>query len=248
MDLTSVRKSYRFYAPIYDFIFGRIVNEGRRKAVACFPQQPGDRILEIGVGTGLSLGYYSEEIEVVGIDVSPEMLRRAEQRISQHRHRHLRKLLEMDAEKLEFPDNSFHGAVAMYVASVVPNPEAMMREMFRVCRPGSPVVVLNHFASNRRSLQKMERYFARFSSRLGFKPDFCLNNFVEVTGREPQAIHPVNFGGYWKLLEFRVDEESAAGGAKAIDAAAHAAAAAIAATGEGTNGDQESPPPRVRVV
>lgn len=235
MDLTSVRKSYRFYAPIYDYIFGRIVNEGRRKAVACFPQRPGDRILEIGVGTGLSLGYYKPEIEVVGIDVSPEMLRRARQRIDQKGHRHVRQLLEMDAEKLEFPDNSFHGAVAMYVASVVPDPEAMMREMFRVCRPGSPVVVLNHFASNRRSLQKMERYFARFSSRLGFKPDFCLNHFVQVTGRQPQSVHPVNFGGYWKLLEFQVDESSA-GGAGAAEAAAQAAAALAANEAGGDQG------------
>lgn len=217
MDLTSVRKSYRFYAPIYDYIFGRIVNEGRRKAVACFPQNPSDRILEIGVGTGLSLGYYHRETEIVGIDVSPEMLERARQRVRQKEFSHVRDLLEMDAENLEFSDNSFDGAVAMYVASVVPNPEAMMREMFRVCRPGSTVVVLNHFASNHRSLQKMERYFSKFSKRLGFRPDFCLNHFVGLTGCNPEEVKPVNFGGYWKLLRFVVDERGANGSAEAAE-------------------------------
>lgn len=209
MDLTSVRKSYKFYAPIYNYIFGAIVGEGRRKAVESFAQEPGDKILEIGVGTGLSLGYYRPGTEVTGIDVSPEMLKKARDLVRRKKLSHVTDLLEMDAEKLDFPDNSFDGAAAMYVASVVPNPDAMMQEMFRICKPGATAVVLNHFASNRGGMQRIEQYFSRFSKRLGFRPDFCLDHFVEVTGCQPDEVERVNFGGYWKLLTFRVNKPGA---------------------------------------
>lgn len=203
MDIPSVRRAYRFYAPIYDFVFGPIVNEGRRLAVSRFPQQPGDRILETGVGTGLSLSFYQPHVSVTGIDVSPEMLEKARRHFLRPRYPQVQDLLEMDVQKMAFPDNSFQGAVAMYVASVVPDPRAMMREMFRVTEPGSPVLVVNHFASSKMVLRRMESCFAPFSRRLGFRPDFSLEYFVEVLGMEPEKVTRVNVGGYWKLLEFR---------------------------------------------
>ncbi|MCC5841022.1 MAG: methyltransferase domain-containing protein [Opitutales bacterium] len=207
MNLEDVRKSYKFYAPIYDLVFGRIVEEGRRRAVEAVCRAPGDRILEIGVGTGRSLRYYKPDVEVTGIDVSPEMLERARKRYLSDRYPHVKALLKMDAQELEFPDNSFDGAVAMYVASVVPDPEAMVREMHRVCKPGAPFVILNHFASDRGVFRQVERRFAPLSRRLGFRPDFCLNQFVATVGRAPAKVSRVNLGGYWKLLEFRVPNE-----------------------------------------
>ncbi|MCC5806497.1 MAG: methyltransferase domain-containing protein [Opitutales bacterium] len=202
MDLSSVRRAYKFYAPIYDLVFGRIVEEGRRRAVSAFPQNPGDRILEIGVGNGRALRYYEPHVEVTGIDVSPEMLKVARDRFFNARFPQVKALLQMDAQALEFPDNSFDGAVAMYVASVVPDPAAMIREMFRVCRPGAPLVVVNHFASRNGVARRVERGFAPFSRRLGFRPDFQLDDFVRTVGCEPRKITRVNVGGYWKLLEF----------------------------------------------
>jgi phosphatidylethanolamine/phosphatidyl-N-methylethanolamine N-methyltransferase len=202
MDLTSVRKAYRIYAPVYDYVFGRIVNEGRRLAISRFPQNPGDRILETGVGTGLSLPFYQQHVEVTGVDVSPEMLQKARKRFQTSKHPHVKELLEMDAQDLSFPDNSFHGAVAMYVASVIPDPRAMMLEMFRVTEPGSPVLVVNHFASQKPLLRTMENRLAPFSRKLGFQPDFSLERFVEVIGFGPNRVTTVNVGGYWKLLEF----------------------------------------------
>ncbi len=201
MELGSVRKAYRFYAPIYDIVFGRIVDEGRRRAVATFDQKPGDRILEIGVGTGRSLRYYRPDVEVTGIDVSPEMLEKARRYVGP-RYPQVKELLQMDAQSLDFPDSSFDGAVAMYVASVVPDPAAMIREMFRVCRPGAPLVVVNHFTSSNRVARRVERRFASLSDRLGFQPDFGLEQFVETVGHPPRRITRVNLGGYWKLLEF----------------------------------------------
>lgn len=209
MDISSVRKAYRFYAPIYDYIFGQIVNEGRRLAVSRFRQAPGDRILETGVGTGLSLGFYKSHVSVVGVDVSPEMLEKARRRYQKPKYPQVEALLEMDVQKMDFPDNSFQGAVAMYVASVVPDPKAMMREIFRVTEPGAPVLVVNHFASSRPVLRKLELRLAPFSRKLGFRPDFSLDRFVGEIGISPDRVTPVNIGGYWKLLEFQSPDKKA---------------------------------------
>lgn len=202
MDLTSVQNAYKFYAPIYDLVFGRIVEEGRRRAVEALPQNPQDQILEIGVGTGRALRYYKPHVEVTGIDVSPEMLKTARRRFPQSNTPQVKALLQMDAQNLDFPDNSFDGAVAMYVASVIPDPAAMIREMFRVCRPGSPIIVVNHFASSKGLARRIERGFAPFSRHLGFRPDFNLDHFVRTVGCQPNSITRVNIAGYWKLLQF----------------------------------------------
>ncbi|MFP4352646.1 MAG: class I SAM-dependent methyltransferase [Puniceicoccaceae bacterium] len=205
-----MRKAYRFYAPVYNYLFGRIVDEGRREAVARFRQKPGDRILEIGVGTGLSLPFYDPGVEVTGVDVSTEMLGIARRRYLGPKYPHVRALMEMDAQDLDFPDDYFEGSVAMYVASVVPDPARMIREMFRVTRPGAPVLVVNHFASGKSILRRVESGLARFSKKLGFRPDFSLDRFVELAGSEPVRITRVNLGKYWRLLEFRAPDSPTA--------------------------------------
>ncbi len=209
MDIASIRKAYRFYAPVYNYIFGGIVGEGRRKAVETLPRNPGDRILEIGVGTGLSLPLYRPDLEVVGIDVSPEMLAIARKRYPASDFPHVKELLEMDAQNIEYPDNHFTGSVAMYVASVVPDPAAMMREMFRVTKPGGPVLVVNHFTSSKPFMRQVERRMSPLSKKLGFRPDFSMEHFVESTGVRPDQVRGVNFRGFWKLLEFRSPESDA---------------------------------------
>jgi phosphatidylethanolamine/phosphatidyl-N-methylethanolamine N-methyltransferase len=233
MDLISVRKAYRFYAPVYDYVFGRIVNEGRRLAVSRFQQHPGDKILETGVGTGLSLPFYKPHVEVTGVDVSPEMLEKARRRFQNQKHPQVRELLEMDAQQLAFPNGTFQGAVAMYVASVVPDPRAMMLEMFRVTEPGAPVLVVNHFASSKPLLRTMETRLAPYSRKLGFKPDFSLEHFVDVLGFEPERVTTVNVGGYWKLLEFRAPAKVPADDAgHSGNGSGHAPAAAAKAPAE----------------
>lgn len=203
MDNASIRKTYGFYAPIYNYLFGRIVGEGRREAVNALPGGRGDRILEIGVGTGLSLPLYGSEVSVMGIDLSREMLAIARDQYPVSDYPQVCELLEMDAQDLKYPDNYFSGSVAMYVASVVPDPAAMMREMFRVTRPGGPVLVVNHFTSSKAFMRLIEQRLAPLSKRLGFRPDFCLEYFLACAGATPERVRGVNFRSFWKLLEFR---------------------------------------------
>jgi phosphatidylethanolamine/phosphatidyl-N-methylethanolamine N-methyltransferase len=205
MDLPSIRSAYKRYALTYDAFFGPIFAGGRRMAVQLANTAANQRILEVGVGTGLSLPDYREDARVVGIDVSPDMLK-----IARERARGLPQveaLLEMDAEKLAFPDNSFDSVVAMYVASVVPHPEHLLAEMQRVCIPGGDVLVINHFASNHPVIRRMERGLRPLSKVLGFRTDMELDSLPRLPGLERIGVRNANLFGYWKLVHYRHDEE-----------------------------------------
>lgn len=208
MDLESIKKSYRFYAPFYNCIFGPFINSGRKKAIALMEQKPGQKILEIGVGTGLSLPFYTSDVEVYGIDVSSEMLGKARKKFPRDKFPQVRELLEMDAQDLEFPDGTFDTVVAMLVVSVVPDPAKMMAEMIRVCKPGGKLIVLNHFASEKGPMRRIENFFAPLSRRIGFRPDFSLPNFLSIAEVRLLGIHKAAIGGMWKMIEFENTPEA----------------------------------------
>ena len=171
MDESAVRNAYRRWAPVYDQTFGRIAAEGRRHAVQVINRQRG-RVLEVGVGTGLSLSMYARHLEIVGIDLSPEMLDKARARVRAEGLDNVRGLHEMDASALAFPDGSFDLVVAMYVMTVVPDPEKVMRELARVCRPGGEVILVNHFSQQEGVRGWVERRMAPFADKLGWRPVF----------------------------------------------------------------------------
>jgi phosphatidylethanolamine/phosphatidyl-N-methylethanolamine N-methyltransferase len=171
MDETAVRSAYRRWAPVYDQTFGRIAQEGRRHAVEIINRRKG-RVLEVGVGTGLSLAMYGRHLEIVGIDLSPEMLDKARARVTAEGLDHVRGLHEMDAGALTFPDGSFDIVVAMYVLTVVPDPEKVMRELARVCKPGGEVILVNHFSREEGVRGWVERRMAPFADKLGWRPIF----------------------------------------------------------------------------
>ncbi len=202
MDLEAVEKVYRRYAPGYDFYFGAVLQPGRRAVVEGMRCRPEERILEGGVGTGLSLPLYPRTIRLVGIDISPHMLARAH---AQKLHRGLDhvELHCMDAERMTFEDDSFDKVVAMYVVSVAPNPKRLLEEMRRVCRPGGDLYIVNHFRCANLAVGMLERLVAPFSSLMGFHPDFSLEDFVERTGLDVAEKIPVNLLGYWTLLRSR---------------------------------------------
>lgn len=171
MDLEDVATSYRRWAPVYDRTFGRFTRAGRRKAVDYINARAGT-VLEVGVGTGLSLGDYARHLEVTGIDYSDEMLLKARRKVATEGLGHVSDLRRMDARKLEFPDGSFDTVVAMYLVSVVPEPERVVAEMARVCRPGGEVLIVNHFARDTGFLAALERLFAPCAGLIGWHSDF----------------------------------------------------------------------------
>ena len=191
MDLESIKRVYARQASSYDSLFGAVASPGRRLAVETLNQRPGQRILEVGVGTGLSLPLYRKDVKVVGIDISGEMLERARRRVARQRLAQVEDLFEMDAESLDFPDDSFDAVVAMYTASVVPNPTRMLDEMRRVCVDGGEMLIVNHFLSRGGLMEPVERALAPLSRHLGWRPDFEIESFLDPTEVEVQEVRRV---------------------------------------------------------
>lgn len=202
MDLEAIRKSYRRYAQIYDLYFGAVFQPGRKAVIGLMDCQPGDDILEVGVGTGISLSLYPNNVHICGIDVSAEMLAKARHRKQRERLNHV-ELHEMDAENMSFADNSFDKVVAMYVASVVPNPKRFVDEMSRVCKPGGEMYFVNHFHSANPIIARLEKLAAPLSKLMGFHPDFSLDDFIRDTELDVVDKTRVNLMGYWTLLRAR---------------------------------------------
>ncbi len=172
IDEEAVRRAYARWAPIYDFTFGIITNAGRQQVIRQLNKRPPSRILEVGVGTGISLASYKPEHRITGIDLSPDMLERARARVRRQGLKNVEALLEMDAAAMDFPDNSFDIVVAFYVLTVVPDPQKVMREMARVCKPGGEVVVVNHFSQDGGLRGLIEKRLARYAENLGWRPEF----------------------------------------------------------------------------
>jgi len=172
MDAEAVRVAYRRWAGIYDAVFGGIFLTARRRAVALVNRLPGRDVLEVGVGTGLALPYYAADRRITGIDLSAEMLAQARKRVASRGIDNVAALREMDAEATDFPDASFDIAVAMFVASVVPHPRALLAEMRRVVRPGGSLLFITHFAAEKGPLWWIERTLAPASRAIGWHPDF----------------------------------------------------------------------------
>lgn len=202
MSNRSIKNAYRRYAGIYDRLFGSVFAEGRRKAVELGTATPGMKVLEVGVGTGLSLPDYGNGAEVWGIDLSEPMLQKARDRVEREGLTHVRDLAVMNAEATSFDDATFDTVVAMYVASVVGNPARMFREMARICKPGGNIIVVNHFASTHWAIEAVEKAFAPISGLIGFRPDYSMAEMLSDARMPLVSVSRVNWFGYWKLAHF----------------------------------------------
>ncbi len=198
----EVRRAYARWAPVYDFTFGKVADWGRMRTVDCINAKHG-RVLEVGIGTGISLPHYKRSLKVTAIDLSPQMLKRARQRVRRDRLKHIEAVLEMDAGAMKFLDSSFDVVVAMYVLTVVPDPKKVMEELERVCRPGGEVIVVNHFSQSHGIRGAVEKALAPFATRLGWRPEFPMETLmsrprlriVEATNLKPF--------GLFTMLRFR---------------------------------------------
>lgn len=197
-----VKSAYRRWAPVYDATFGKVSTVGRKHVVDVINQRAG-RVLEVGVGTGLSLADYKTHLEIEGIDLSPDMLDKARERVANEGLAHVKGLHEMDASDLKFADGSFDTVVAMYVMTVVPDPEKVMRELARVTKPGGEVILVNHFSQEEGVRGWVERRMAPFAEIIGWRPVFDVSRVMgcgDLQMVQRQALRP---WGIFTMMRFK---------------------------------------------
>ena len=191
---------YDKLAKVYDLTFGPSLHPGRLQAIQRMGITGQDRVLEVGVGTGINLSLYPRDATVIGIDFSSSMLEKARERAARKDVPHSLRLLQMDAADLKFADDSFDIVYAPYLISVVPDPVKVAQEMRRVCRPGGRIVILNHFLSPNPILSRLERSISPFTIHIGFKSDLDLPAFLAQADLQPISIEKVNFPRIWSLV------------------------------------------------
>ena len=194
-----VENVYDKLAKVYDLFFGPTLHPGRLQAIERMNIQPGERVLEVGVGTGINLSLYPREADVTGIDFSSSMLEKARERAARPDAAPVR-LLQMDAAAMRFADDSFDIVYAPYLISVVPDPVKVAQEMRRVCRPGGRIIFLNHFLSPNAILSRVERLISPATIHIGFKSDLDLPAFLAQADLRPESIEKVNWPKIWSLV------------------------------------------------
>ena len=194
-----VERVYEKLASSYDLFFGPTLHPGRLVARDRMGITPGSHILEVGVGTGINTSLYPSNCHVTGIDLSSSMLDKARERVAREGIRNVR-LLEMDAAKTTFADDTFDIVYAPYLISVVPDPVMVAQEMRRICKPGGKIIILNHFRSANPVLSRVERAISPFTVHIGFKSDLDLPAFLAQAELRPESIEKVNVPKIWSLV------------------------------------------------
>jgi phosphatidylethanolamine/phosphatidyl-N-methylethanolamine N-methyltransferase len=212
-DRQSVEQAYDRWAPIYDLVFGGVFEKGRQAAITA-TNKMGGRVLEVGVGTGISLPLYAPNVHVFGTDISEAMLAKAKRRVAEQRLQNIEGLAVMDAEKLEFADNSFDVVMAQYVVTAVPNPEVALDEFARVLRPGGELIILTRVSADEGMRRIIEQALQPVVRRLGFRTaEFAWSRYMkwlagakDMELAERRLIPPL---GHFSLVRFRKIELAA---------------------------------------
>jgi phosphatidylethanolamine/phosphatidyl-N-methylethanolamine N-methyltransferase len=218
LDSDTIAKAYAGWAPFYDLVFGAVFGPGRRASIAA-AERIGGRILDVGVGTGISLADYSPRNRVVGVDYCEPMLRKAQARVVRHKLSNIEALAVMDAQRLGFPDRSFDVVVAQFVITAVPDPEATLDEFVRVTKPGGEIILVNHLGAEAGLQRDLEHWFAPLARRLGWRPEFKWARLAQWAERrggvrliERRSLPPL---GQFSLIRFGWEEAVAPSAATA---------------------------------
>jgi len=200
MDSKSIERVYTGYARVYNRIFGTIFQRSREAAIRDLNVQSGERVLEIGVGTGLCLPLYPRDCQITGIDLSDGMLDRARNLVRERRLSNVQ-LIRMDAGALEFPDGSFDTVVAAYVVTAVPDHRAVMSEAIRVCRPGGRIMLLNHFTNDKKLIAAFEKAISPLCKHIGFRTDLSVADVLDgwpIIMQRHKRVSPLQM---WHVVE-----------------------------------------------
>lgn len=205
MSTATVAGAYDRWAPAYDLVFGPVFRRGRSVAVEA-AERIGGRILEVGVGTGLSLPQYRRSSRITGIDISEDMLARARRRVRDEGLANVDEIALGDAEELAYDDAAFDVVVAQYVVTAVPNPERALDEFARVCRPGGEIVIATRDGAAGGLRARIEQILMPLTSRLGWRTDFSFQRYVEwANGRSDVELverRPLPPLGHFSLVRF----------------------------------------------
>jgi phosphatidylethanolamine/phosphatidyl-N-methylethanolamine N-methyltransferase len=206
IDRAGVAKAYGRWAPVYDLVFGKVFDQGRQSTIA-EADKIGGRILDVGVGTGLSLSDYSRSTRLYGVDISEPMLRKAQERVRALKLRNVETLAVMDAKNLAFADGFFDAVVAQYVITAVPDPEATLDDFIRVLKPGGELILVNHIGAENGPRRVFELAFSPLARRLGWRPEFPWARLVDwaakhggVSLTERRPMPPM---GHFSLIRYR---------------------------------------------
>jgi len=212
LDKQTITKAYARWAPVYDLVFGAVFERGRHAAIAA-AEKVGGRILEVGVGTGLSLPHYSRDCILCAVDISEPMLRKAQERVAEFGLNNVEGLWVMDAERLSFPDASFDAVVAQYVITTVPNPEATLDEFARVLKPGGEIILVTRVGAEAGLRRSLEHWFAPAARKLGWRTEFSFERYAQWAGKTPdirlverRSMPPL---GHFSLVRFAKAEAAA---------------------------------------
>jgi phosphatidylethanolamine/phosphatidyl-N-methylethanolamine N-methyltransferase len=202
----SVGAAYAAWAPVYDLVFGKVFDTGRKASIAA-AEKIGGRILDVGVGTGISLPDYRRDIKLVGVDYSAAMLKKAQERVREHKLDNVETLAVMDAKYLGFPDAAFDAVVAQYVVTAVPDPEATLDEFVRVVKPGGEIILVNHIGAESGPRKLFEAAFSPLARRLGWRPEFPWQRLVDWAARHGGVTLierlPMPPMGHFSLIRYR---------------------------------------------
>jgi phosphatidylethanolamine/phosphatidyl-N-methylethanolamine N-methyltransferase len=205
IDINTVATAYARWAPVYDLVFGAVFDAGRKASIAA-AERIGGTILDVGIGTGISLTDYAHTNRIVGVDYSEPMLRKAHARVADQKLTHVAAIAVMDACQLGFPDAFFDVVVAQYVITAVPDPEATLDEFVRVTRPGGEIILVNHLGAEDGLRRTFEQGFAPIARRLGWRPEFRWGRLAQWAERhggvrvaERRPMPPL---GHFSLIRF----------------------------------------------
>jgi phosphatidylethanolamine/phosphatidyl-N-methylethanolamine N-methyltransferase len=208
LDQVTIEKAYARWAPVYDLVFGAVFDKGRQAAITA-AERIGGRILEVGVGTGISLPDYAPSNRITGVDISVPMLKKARERVGAQGLANVEALAVMDAAQMALPDASFDVVVAQYVITAVPHPEATLDEFARVLRPGGEIVLVNHIGAETGFRRAFEQGFAPVARQLGWRPEFPwarLAGWVDrARGMRLIERRPMPPLGHFSLIRFGKD-------------------------------------------